>query len=189
MKGLIYMNIKTTRENGGGVSNPTQEQLRESLLHSVSEELMANQEMFLHFANIAINDVPWKKVKEEYVNLLPTSLFMLEGMWFQDHDSIITKIQEILQDLGCEKIASHSMYDAYGIKEVMFGRLFSPKEDVDEENPKISGFEEHLVPAAKKLYRIARLFEVVDTWPNTKHCDERRKLEIVTKMVNLLTTF
>lgn len=176
------------RDNSlGGTS---QEQLRTSLMHSVATELLEDKDMFLCFGRIAVQDVPWDKVKEEYSNFLPNSLFALEGMWnVCDRDFIITGIQEIIQDFGCEKIKAHTMYTAYGDMEVIFGRMFSPKETVNEDDPESSGYSREVVGAVKKLHQIARLFEVVDNWPSTKHCTERKKLEIVTKMVNALSNF
>lgn len=168
----------------------TQEKLRNSMLHSVVEELVSDTRKFFHFANVVNNELPWTKVKEEYETILPSSLFMLEQMYSTvNRDSIIFDVQAVLQELGCEKISSHVMYTAYGYKEVMFGRIFSPTEDINDKNLASSGFSRHLIPAAKKLHVIAKLFSVVDTWPNTKHCDDEAKLKIVTEMVNKLITF
>ena len=191
MKGLIYIkgnNVAIFRnEDSVGI---TREQVQKSSMYDVARELLENKDMFLCFGRIAVQDVPWQKVKEEYSKFLPSSLFTLEGMWNKcDRDSIITGIQEILQDFGCERIKKHVMYTEYGLMDVIFGRVFSPKEDVDEDDPKSSGYSEEMVSSAKKLYQIAKLFDVVDNWADSKHCNEKTKLEIVTKMVNTMSDF
>lgn len=175
---------------GNVTANPTQEELRNSMLYSVVEELISDKEKFFHFARVVRNEISWEQIREEYESLLPSSLFMLEGMWpIKDPNSIISDIQQALQELGCEKIATHAMYTPYGLKEVMFGRIFPTTEEVTERNLEAAGFDKRLIPAAKKLLIIAKLFDTVDKWPNTKHCDDNVKLQIVTTMVNMLTTF
>ena len=192
MKGLRYMSNNNQEAIGKGnvTANPTQEELRNSMLNSVVEELISDKEKFFHFARVVRNEIPWEQIREEYESLLPSSLFMLEGMWpIKDPNSIISDIQQALQELGCEKIATHAMYTPYGLKEVMFGRIFPTTEEVTERNLEAAGFDKRLIPAAKKLLIIAKLFDTVDKWPNTKHCDDNVKLQIVTTMVNMLTTF
>lgn len=187
MKGLIYMS-----ENANILTNSsakvTREQLRNSMIHSVAEELISNTEIFTTFADVAIKDLPWKQVKDEYHALLPESLFTLEGM-FSDPNGIIPEIQETLQDLGCERITSHTIYTSYGIKDVMFGRVFSPNDEEANVSLTQGVFKKEQIPAAQKLFVIAKIFQVIDAWPSTKHFNGQRKLEIATKIVNSLTNF
>ena len=172
------------------VDNLPQKQLRDSLLHTVAEELVEKTETFLHFADIVRQDLSWQKVKEEYVGFLPDTMWVLEGMWpTYDRDSIITRIQELLQDLGCQKISQHQICAAYGTKEVMFGLLFNSNESLKDIHPEQMGFEKNWETAAKRLFIISRIFEVIDEWPNSKHHTKQKKLELATQIVNTLKTF
>lgn len=170
--------------------NELHEKLRRELVHSVAEDLIEDQNMFLLFANIAIQETPWEVVKDKYFFVLPESLFFLEGMWpHVDRDSIIPNVQATLQDFGCKKIASKAMREKYTEKEVAFTLLFSSKEDFDVEDPESYGFSRENASAANRLLQISKIFDVVNSWPTTKDYSQKQKIRIVTKMVNKLITF
>jgi hypothetical protein len=163
-------------------------EVREQVIHSVAYTLENDTEKFLKFAHVAIHNIPWKIVKNEYARFLPESLFALEGM-FPDEREIIPSVQSVLQDLGCQRMMNRGLYTKYGRRDVMFGKVFSPDETIAEANMTDVGFPIEKLPATHKLYNIARLFKIIDTWPDTRHCSDLEKLDIVTKMVNTMATF
>lgn len=190
MKGLIYMRNNKVAVRKVDQKNELHEKLRRELVNSVAEELIEDPNMFLLFANIAIQETPWEVVKDKYFFVLPESLFFLEGMWpHVDRDSIIPDVQVALQDFGCKKIASKAMREKYTEKEVAFTLLFSSKEDFDVEDPESYGFSRENANAANRMLQISKIFDVVNSWPTTKDYSQKQKIRIVTKMVNKLITF